>query len=109
MKIVINKAIVEFKPETQEETAYLEALWIKMGNCIGDNKKLSPIGVYQPTEDNTAKFYIEGLNEEEVNSNTVVKAPYDCEVYCSICNKIVNVKKGDDIPYCCGRLMEIID
>ena len=46
MKINMDKAVVEFIPENQIETAELEALWIKMGNCVGDNKKLSPIGVY---------------------------------------------------------------
>jgi endogenous inhibitor of DNA gyrase (YacG/DUF329 family) len=32
----------------------------------------------------------------------------DCEVYCKTCNKTVELKKGDAIPLCCGKLMEII-
>ena len=39
------------------EAAELEALWIKMGNCLGDNKSLQPIGVYLPSENKTATFH----------------------------------------------------
>ena len=35
MKIRIDKDIVEFTPEHAAEKAELEALWIKMGNCVG--------------------------------------------------------------------------
>ena len=35
MKIRIEKDIVTFTPEHAAETAELEALWIKMGNCLG--------------------------------------------------------------------------
>ncbi len=45
MKIRINKDVVEFTPEHAAEAAELEALWVKMGNCVGANKALSPIGV----------------------------------------------------------------
>ncbi|GHU42970.1 hypothetical protein FACS1894190_12920 [Spirochaetia bacterium] len=33
----------------------------------------------------------------------------DCEVYCKTCNKTINLTKGDPIPLCCGKPMEIID
>ena len=33
----------------------------------------------------------------------------DCTVYCKICNKTIVLKKGDMIPLCCGRAMEVID
>ena len=65
MKIRIDKDIVTFTPEHAAEAAELEALWIKMGNCIGDNKSLEPLGVYIPSENKTAMFHISGLNEEE--------------------------------------------
>jgi hypothetical protein len=39
---------------------------------------------------------------------TPVYATEDCEVYCKICNKTVQLKKGDEIPLCCGQLMEVI-
>ena len=44
MKIRINKDLVEFIPEHAAETAELEALWVKMGNCLGGTKRLEPIG-----------------------------------------------------------------
>ena len=40
MKIRIDKDIVQFTPEHAAEAAELEALWIKMGNCVGENKSL---------------------------------------------------------------------
>ena len=43
MKIRINKDIAEFTPEHAAEAAELEALWIKMGNCIGQTKRLEPM------------------------------------------------------------------
>ena len=45
MKIRIEKDIVTFTPEHAAETAELEALWIKLGNCVGEPKSLQPIGV----------------------------------------------------------------
>jgi hypothetical protein len=33
-------------------------------------------------------------------------ATEDCEVYCNICNKTIALKKGDEIPLCCGKVME---
>ena len=50
MKIRIDKDIVEFTPENPAEKAELEALWIKMGNCVGGTKQLQPIGTYVPAE-----------------------------------------------------------
>jgi hypothetical protein len=32
----------------------------------------------------------------------------DCEVYCTTCNKTIQLKKGDPIPLCCGKLMTLI-
>ena len=109
MKIRINKDIVEFTPEHPAEAAELEALWIKMGNCIGQTKSLQPIGVYIPSENKTAVFHIEGLSHEEAASVPEIRAPYDTDVYCVTCNKTVHVKAGEVVPTCCGRLMEILD
>ena len=58
MKIRMDKDIVTFTPEHAAEAAELEALWIKLGNCLGDNKRLEPLGVYIPTENKTASFHI---------------------------------------------------
>lgn len=109
MKIRINKDIVEFTPENAAETVELEALWVKMGNCVGQTKQLAPIGTYVPQEKNVAVFHIEGLSKEEAASVPEIRAPYDTDVYCVTCNKTVHVKAGETVPFCCGRLMEILD
>ena len=109
MKIRIDRDVVTFTPEHAAEAAELEALWIKMGNCIGGTKRLEPMGVYQPSENKTASFHIEGLSEQEKNAVPVIKAPYDTDVYCVTCNKTIHVKAGEPIPFCCGKLMEILD
>ena len=109
MKIRIDKELVEFTPENASEQVELEALWVKLGNCLGDTKKLQPIGVYIPTENKTAQFHIEGLSEEEKTQIPEVRAPYDSDVYCVTCNKTVHVKAGEVVPFCCGRLMELLD
>ena len=109
MKIRFDKAIVEFVPENDVEVSELEALWIKMGNCVGGDKKLAPIGTYMASEDKSARFHIDGLTEAETNATPEMRAPFDCQVYCLTCNKIQSVKKGELIPICCGRLMEIMD
>ncbi len=109
MKIRIDKEVVEFTPENASEQVELEALWIKLGNCLGDTKKLQPIGVYLPSENKTARFHIEGLSDKEKNEIPEVRAPYDSDVYCVTCNKTVHVKAGEVVPFCCGRLMELLD
>lgn len=109
MKIRMDKAVVQFIPESPIETAELEALWIRMGNCIGATKRLEPIGVYIPSEQNIATFHIEGLSEEEEKAVPAFVAPYDTDVYCVTCNKTVHIKAGEQIPLCCGKLMEILD
>ena len=109
MKIRIDKDIVEFTPENAAETVELEALWVKMGNCIGETKRLQPIGVFVPSENKVAQFHIEGLSEQEKNQIPEVRAPYDSDVYCVTCNKTVHVKAGEVVPFCCGRLMELLD
>lgn len=109
MKIRIDKDIVEFTPENASEQVELEALWVKMGNCVGNTKQLQPLGVYVPAENKTAVFHIEGLNDGEKDSVPQVRAPYDSDVYCVTCNKTVQVKAGEVIPFCCGRLMELLD
>ncbi len=39
----------------------------------------------------------------------VVKAEKDCQVYCPICHKVLEVKEGQSIPRCCGKPMEVWD
>ena len=109
MKIRIDKDIVEFTPENASEQVELEALWVKLGNCVGDTTQLQPIGVDQPKENKTAQFHIEGLSDQEKDQIPEVRAPYDSDVYCVTCNKTVHVKAGEVVPFCCGRLMELLD
>ena len=69
MKIRLDKAIVEFIPENDIETAELKALWVRMGNCEGNTKQLEPMGVYTPEDPatkNAARFHLEGLSEKEL-------------------------------------------
>jgi hypothetical protein len=40
---------------------------------------------------------------------SVVRAEKDCEVYCPICHKLLDVKAGEVIPRCCGKVMEILE
>ena len=109
MKIRIEKDIVTFTPEHAAEASELEALWIKLSNCLGDNKSLEPLGLYVPAENKTATFHIAGLSEQEKKAIPEIRAPYDTDVYCVTCNKTVHVKAGEVIPFCCGVLMEILD
>ena len=81
MKIRIDKDLVTFTPEHAAEKAELEALWIKMGNCLGDTKRLQPIGTFVASQDRAAKFHIEGLSKQEAETVPEVRAPYDTDVY----------------------------
>jgi hypothetical protein len=109
MKIRSDRDLVEFTPEHPAEVAELEALWVKLGNCLGGNKQLEPIGTYVPSQQRSATFHIAGLSEQEKKEVPEVRAPYDTDVYCVTCNKTVHVKAGEILPSCCGRLMEILD
>ncbi len=40
---------------------------------------------------------------------SVVKAQKDCAVYCPICHKILEIKAGETIPRCCGKVMEVME
>ena len=74
MKIRIEKDIVQFTPEHAAEAAELEALWVKLGNCVGNTKSLQPIGTYVPSENKTAAFHIEGLNEQEFEKSAEISS-----------------------------------
>jgi hypothetical protein len=59
MRINIEKTLVEFEPENDEETAMIEALWRLIVDCAKFNKKLVPVGEYIPQKRNLARFAIE--------------------------------------------------
>ncbi len=108
MNITIDKNIVSLKPDSPQETASLETLWRIIIDCMGDSKKLTPIGEYIPSKENIANFTIEGVP----GGKTVLSeqtSTTDCTFICYICNKYMNVKTGESIPYCCGKVMEAVD
>jgi hypothetical protein len=109
MKIHIDKNLVELTPENSEETVKLEALWKVIVDCARFSRKLVPVGEYVPQKNNMARFAIEGEAPENVGTYPEVYADKECTCYCQTCNKYVNLKKGDQIPPCCGRLMEVLD
>jgi len=109
MQINIEKNLVEFTPENSEETAKLQSLWRLMVDCARFNKKMVPVGEYIPRENSFARFAIEGMETKGVTDYPEIFVDKDCRCYCQTCNKYVMLKKGDRIPPCCGKLMEIMD
>lgn len=109
MKIDIQKNLVEFTPENDDETAKLVGLWRLMVDCARFNKKMTPVGAYIPQDNNVARFAIEGEKSGQGDAYPEVYVDKDCRCYCQTCNKYVELKKGDRVPPCCGKLMEILD
>lgn len=111
MKIDIQKNLVEFTPESADEKVKLEGLWRKIVDCVRFNKKLVPVGQYVAATDTLARFAIEGgeTNDVSVDEFPEVYVEADCRCYCQTCNKYVELKKGDRVPPCCGKLMEVLD
>jgi len=109
MRIDIEKNLVEFTPERADETAKLQTLWRVLVDCARFNKKMVPVGEYIPKENSCARFAIEGMETKGVTDYPEVFVDKDCRCYCQTCNKYVMLKKGDRIPPCCGKLMEIMD
>ena len=52
---------------------------------------------------------IEGIESSEAEEFADVRAKEDTRGYCQTCNKFVELKKGDRVPPCCGKVMEILD
>ena len=109
MKIDIDKNIVKFSPENANETEKLTQLWKIIIDCNGKSLKLSPVGEYVPAKGGKgASFYIECLPGGS-DTYREIAVEEDCTVYCTQCNKLIQLKKGDIIPKCCGKIMEIVD
>lgn len=109
MRINIEKSLVEFTPENADEKAKLVALWRLVVDCARFNKKLVPVGEYLPEINEFARFAIEGYEAPGEDEYPEVYADMECKGYCQTCNKYVVLKKGDRIPPCCGKLMEVFD
>lgn len=109
MKIDLEKSRVTFSPESAEEKAKIQAIWKLLVDCVGDSRKLVPIGEYVPQNADTgATFHIEGLEPGE-SSFVEIKVEEETEVYCKTCNKLIVIQAGDVIPICCGKMMDILD
>jgi len=108
MKLVLDKNVVDFVPETPAETAAMEVLWRKIIDCAGTSKVLAPIGEYVPTKKNQLSFVIEGGDGGKTVWSQSASAT-DSTYVCAICNKYMNVKAGESVPLCCGKLMENMD
>jgi len=109
MKISIDRDLVELTPENEQETKSLETLWRLMVDCAGFNKKMEPVGEYIPQKNACARFVIEGLQTNSVPDRPDPQAVKDATYYCRQCNKYINLKKGERIPTCCGKIMELLD
>ena len=107
MKLIVDKNVVEFTPETPQETADMETLWRIVVNCVAENKRMEPIGEYIPTKSNVARFIIEGVPAKTVYTDDQVQE--ECTVVCTFCNKYSHLKPGDSVPVCCGKAMEEMD
>jgi len=59
MKISVEKNVVEFVPESDQEKSQLETLWNTIVDCAKFNKKLVPIGEFVPQKSEQARFAIE--------------------------------------------------
>ncbi len=106
MDIRIDKNVVEFSPESEKETKQLEDLWRIIVDCARFSRRMVPIGEYIPVQRNMARFAIEG----EMSTETPEKfAENEGRYVCLTCNKYIILKKGDQIPLCCGKLMEFYD
>ena len=59
MKITVEKNLVEFTPENEEEAQAMTQVWGLVVDCVKFNKKLVPVGEYMPPRTGTARFAIE--------------------------------------------------
>jgi hypothetical protein len=109
MKITIEKNLVQVCPENENETADVERLWRMLVDCNGQSLKLAPVGEYVPTKENAATFYVEGLEADASAPAEGVVMDHDGRVCCFVCNKFIDLKKGDRSPLCCGKPMEVMD
>jgi len=59
MKISVEKNVVEFVPESDQEKKELGTLWNTIVDCAKFNKKLVPIGEFIPQKSDLARFAVE--------------------------------------------------
>ena len=59
MKIGFNHDLVEFTPESKEESADLQKLWNVVLDCNKGNLKLVPVGEFLAGKSELARFHVE--------------------------------------------------
>ncbi|OQX15808.1 MAG: hypothetical protein BWK76_12395 [Desulfobulbaceae bacterium A2] len=111
MQIRIDNDVLELRPENPQETGQLETLWRKLVDCLGDNRRLNPIGEYIPLKDNVARFFVElpGGSPAAAHGLATATVAEGCTLVCTVCNKYLALQNGDEVPLCCGRPMESVD
>jgi hypothetical protein len=55
------------------------------------------------------KVDVEAIAAKAHKEHKPVYTEDDNTAYCTICNKTVDLKAGDEIPLCCGMVMQLID
>jgi hypothetical protein len=109
MRITQQKNLVNLDPDTPEERAMLKALWRTLIDCNGASLKLGPIGDFMPPAHASAQFVIEGPGADALPQFPELVVDFACKVYCDTCNRIHDLKPGDTVPLCCGKLMQFMD
>jgi hypothetical protein len=109
MHIALYKNTVTLTPDTPAERVTLQAAWRLLVDCNGTSRRLAPIGEFVPSKNHPAQFVIEGAGAEDLPEYPAVVVDTDCKVYCDICNRMQDLKQGQRIPPCCGKLMDIMD
>ncbi len=75
----------------------------------GLTKKWCPSVNISRDKNDFARFAIEGMDSKEGDGYAEAYVEDECRCYCQTCNKFVELKSGDRIPPCCGKLMEVLD
>lgn len=109
MHIRIAKNLVELVPDSPEEKAKLRTVWRLLVDCNQGTRRLVPVGEFVAAREHGATFAVEGPGADRLPEFPDIVVEEDCRVYCDTCNKIQDLKKGERIPPCCGKLMEIMD
>jgi len=109
MQIKLQKNLVTLMPDTPEERVMVQAVWRLLIDCNGQSRTLAPIGELNTAKNHQAQFVIEGHDADQLPDCPAIAVDFDCKVYCDTCNRIQDLKKGDTIPPCCGKLMEFMD
>ncbi|WP_022854035.1 hypothetical protein [Thermodesulfatator atlanticus] len=105
MRIEIDKQIVKFIPENEQEEQELNKLWQYIVSCEGESLKLTPIGVYMPGSSKEAMFQVEGIKIPKGQAST----PQEKIRYvCMECNRMEEFPRGE-APVCCGKPMHPMD